>query len=122
MGLLSWLFPGPVEKVAKARRLMADGRFAEARMLVVDVEGEAAEALRLEAEAGLVRLNLEGAVKGGRAGDGGAPSPAPVPPPQDSGGRNGTFVGLRPKTSTRSGFCDRAPQGELMVKTVRQRS
>lgn len=69
MGLLSWLFPGPVEKVAKARRLMADARFAEARMLVVDLEGEEAEALRVEAEAALVRLNLEGAVKRCRAGD-----------------------------------------------------
>ncbi|MEZ4431092.1 MAG: hypothetical protein R3F65_01680 [bacterium] len=69
MGLLRWLFPGPAEKVAKARRLMAEGRFAEARLLVVDVDDEAARALVAEAEAALVRVNLEGALQRCRAGD-----------------------------------------------------
>lgn len=69
MGLLRWLFPGPAEKVAKARRLMADERFAEARLLVVDLDDEAARALVGEAEAALVRVNLERALQRCRAGD-----------------------------------------------------
>lgn len=69
MGLLGWLFPKPADKIAKARKLMADERFAEARMAVLDVDDPEAEAVVAEAEAALVRVNLERAVQRARAGD-----------------------------------------------------
>lgn len=69
MGLFSWLFPKPADKIAKARKLMADERFAEARAAVIDVDEPEAAALRAEAEAALVRINLERAVQRFRAGD-----------------------------------------------------
>ena len=58
MGIFSWLFPSPADRIAKAQRLMADERFAEARLEVIDVEDPAAEALRTQAEGALVTLNL----------------------------------------------------------------
>lgn len=69
MGLLSWLFPSPADKVAKARRLMEDGRHAEARLVVVDVDTDEARAVLAEAEVALVELNLERAIQRCRAGD-----------------------------------------------------
>ena len=69
MGIFSWLFPSPADRIAKAQRLMADERFAEARLEVIDVEDPAAEALRTQAEGALVTLNLNKALEWARAGD-----------------------------------------------------
>ncbi len=69
MGLLGWLFPKPADKIAKARKLMGDERFAEARLAVLDVDDPEAKAVVAEAEAALVRVNLERAVQRARAGD-----------------------------------------------------
>lgn len=69
MGLMSWLFPKPADKVAKARRLIAEGRFAEARHAVEGVDHPDAEGLLAEAARGLVRLNLETAVQNARGGN-----------------------------------------------------
>lgn len=69
MGLLSWLFPKPADRIAKAKKLMAQSRFAEARLEVVDLEEEEAVALKTEAERALVKVNLERAQQFARAGD-----------------------------------------------------
>ena len=69
MGILSWLFPSTADRIAKAQRLMADERFAEARLEVIDLEDPAADALRIEAEKALVQLNLKKALEWARAGD-----------------------------------------------------
>lgn len=69
MGLFGFLAPKPEKKVAKAKKLMADKRFAEARLLVLDVDDAAARAVLAEAETGLVRVNLDGALARARMGD-----------------------------------------------------
>ncbi len=69
MGLFSWLFPKPADRIAKARKLMADDRFAEARMEVADLSEAEAQALKSECEQQLVRMNLEKAVQRARAGE-----------------------------------------------------
>ncbi len=69
MGLFGRLFNKPAAKLEKARKLMAQQRYAEARGLVADLDGDEARALVTEAEAGLVELNLEKAVQRARAGD-----------------------------------------------------
>lgn len=69
MGWLSWLFPSPEDRVVKARALLAQRRFVDARDEVegLTVDG-AAEVLR-EARQGLTRLNLEAAVSWAAAGE-----------------------------------------------------
>ncbi|MCB9547236.1 MAG: hypothetical protein H6706_15500 [Myxococcales bacterium] len=69
MGMFDWLFPSTEKKVARARGLVREGRFAEARLLLLDLDDDAARALLLECGQGLVRLNLEGALNWCRAGD-----------------------------------------------------
>ncbi|MBU1429124.1 hypothetical protein KKF91_01060 [Myxococcota bacterium] len=69
MGLLSWLLPSPADKIAKAKRLLDEDRFADARGLVADLEGEEAAALLRRAHEGLVRLNLAHALSFCRAGN-----------------------------------------------------
>lgn len=69
LGLFDRLFNKPAARLDKARKLMADGRYAEARTAVVDVDLPEAKALVAEAEAKLVELNLERAVQRARAGD-----------------------------------------------------
>ena len=69
VGLLSWLFPSVSDKVEKARRLMTDERYAEARLMVVGLDDATAKAVVLEAEQALVKLNVEKAIQRARAGD-----------------------------------------------------
>lgn len=69
MGLLSWLFPSPADRVARARKLLASGRAADARLEVLDVDHPDAPAVLQEAETVLCRANLEAAVSYGHAGD-----------------------------------------------------
>lgn len=70
MGLFDFLSPKPEKKIAKARKLMADDRFAEARLVLIDVDDDAARAALVEAETGLVTVNLQGAKAWARAGNG----------------------------------------------------
>ena len=69
VGFLSWLFPSVSDKVEKARRLMADERYAEARLLVIGLDDASAKAVVVEAEQALVKLNVEKAIQRARAGD-----------------------------------------------------
>ena len=69
MGLLSWFFPSPADRVAKARKLLAAGREADARLEVLGLEEPEAQALMVEAENALVLKNLEAAVSWARTGD-----------------------------------------------------
>ena len=69
MGLLSWLFPSPADRLKKARKLLSEGRFAEARMQVLDVELDGAAEVLAEAHSGLVKVNLERALGQARAGN-----------------------------------------------------
>ncbi len=59
MGLLSWLFPGPSDRVAKARKLLERGDPGQARLLLEGVELPEAEALRDQVFDRLVEMNLE---------------------------------------------------------------
>lgn len=69
MGLLSWLFPSPEQRVERGRRFLDKGRPDEARLEVLDVDHpEAPEVLKL-AEQQLAEQNLEAAVGYARAGD-----------------------------------------------------
>lgn len=72
MGLLGWLFPSlqsADEKVARARRLIGEREFNEARWVLDGVNHPDAAGLREAALAGLVELNLEAAVSAEALGD-----------------------------------------------------
>jgi len=69
MGLWSWLFPSPEDRVRKARRLLDAGRAADARLQILDVDAPGAREILVEAETQLARANLEAALSYGRAGD-----------------------------------------------------
>ncbi|MCO4745282.1 MAG: hypothetical protein KC912_10885 [Proteobacteria bacterium] len=69
MGLLSWLFPSPEDRLNTARGLIEKGRFADARLEAMDLDLPEAKELVSEAERHLAELNLEQAVSWGEAGD-----------------------------------------------------
>lgn len=69
MGLLSWLFPSPADRVARARTELAAGRPDEARLEVLDVDHPDAAAVLAEAENALALRNLEAAIQSARSGD-----------------------------------------------------
>ncbi len=69
MGLLSWLFPSPEDRVAKARKLIADGRPADARYELLDNSAPGAAALLSQVENDLARLNIDEAIARCRLGD-----------------------------------------------------
>lgn len=69
MGFFSWLFPKPADRIAKAKKLIEEDRFAEARNEVLDLTEPEAVEVRAAAEGALVRLNLEKAIQKARAGD-----------------------------------------------------
>jgi len=69
MGLLSWLFPGPEQKLAKAERLMRRGDPGQARLLLAGLEGLDAARLREQVEDALVGMNLEAAAACARSGE-----------------------------------------------------
>jgi len=69
MGLLSWIFPSPADRVARARKELAAGRPQEARLEVLDVDHPDAPAVLVEAENALALRNLEAATQACRSGD-----------------------------------------------------
>ena len=72
MGILGWIFPSMAsddEKLAKARRLIGEREFNEARWTLDGLNHPDAAALRAEAMNGLVELNLEAAVSAEALGD-----------------------------------------------------
>ena len=69
MGLLSWIFPSPADRVARARKELAAGRPDEARLEVLDVDHPEAPAVLEEAENALALRNLEAATHLCRSGD-----------------------------------------------------
>jgi tetratricopeptide (TPR) repeat protein len=70
MGFFGLFSAKPEKKIAKARKLMGEERFAEARLVLIDVDDDAARQVLVEAEEGLVRVNLEKAKAWARAGNG----------------------------------------------------
>lgn len=70
MGLLSWLFPSPDDKLNRARASLAAGRFNDARRDALGLDLPGASDVVYEAEQGLARLNLEAARSWADAGDG----------------------------------------------------
>lgn len=69
MGVLRWLFPTREDRVARARHHLHARRFRDARDDLDGIDGPEAEEVRREAEAGLVRLNLEAAITWAEAGE-----------------------------------------------------
>lgn len=69
MGLFSWLFPTPEQRLDKARAMLERGAYAQARDLAETLEVEGAAAVAAAARAGLVRLNLDEALALARAED-----------------------------------------------------
>ncbi len=69
MGLWRWLFPSPAERIERGTRMVEAGRFAEARLDMLDLAGPEALAVRTDAEVGLARLNLREAVACAAAGN-----------------------------------------------------
>ena len=69
MGFLSFLFPKPADRVAKARRFLNEERYAEARTEVMDVDLDEAREIRTAAEQKLAKANLERALHWGKAGN-----------------------------------------------------
>lgn len=61
MGLFDWLFPGPDAKIRKARALIEKREFNDARWLVEGLDHPQAGAVRDEALAGMIALNLDAA-------------------------------------------------------------
>jgi hypothetical protein len=69
MGLMSWLFPSPEQRLARARTDLARGRYADARLTALEFDSaDAAEIVR-EAELHLCRANLKEAESWLVAGD-----------------------------------------------------
>jgi len=69
MGLLSWLFPTPEDRMVKAEKLLADGEYRQARDELDEIEGSRAMRLRLAANEGLKQRNIEEAVACANAGN-----------------------------------------------------
>jgi len=58
MGLMSWLFPSPEDRLAQARKALEREEYARARDLAEVLEIPGAEEVAVAGRAGLVRLNL----------------------------------------------------------------
>ncbi|TNE91052.1 MAG: tetratricopeptide repeat protein [Deltaproteobacteria bacterium] len=69
MGLLSWLFPSDEDRVKRAQALVDKGRFADARLEVMDIELPEAVAIVDACERELAELNLKEAISWGQAND-----------------------------------------------------
>jgi tetratricopeptide (TPR) repeat protein len=61
MGLLSWLFPSPEDRIAKAKRLLDEEHWADARLEVLDLGHPEAREIVAQAEQELTRANLDAA-------------------------------------------------------------
>lgn len=69
MGLFSWLFPSPEDRVARAKRFLENGRPDEARLEILEVDHPEATELLAVANQALAKKNLETAIQYARAGD-----------------------------------------------------
>jgi tetratricopeptide (TPR) repeat protein len=69
MGLWSWLFPGPEDRIRSAKEALAKGRPDHARLDVLELDHPEAKGLLAQAETALARLNLDAALMAGRTGD-----------------------------------------------------
>ncbi|MEQ1569272.1 MAG: hypothetical protein ABMA64_26785 [Myxococcota bacterium] len=69
MGLWSWLFPSPEQRLERARQMVADGRAEFARLEVLDLTIPGAREVQVAAETELCKRNLEAALQYGRQGD-----------------------------------------------------
>lgn len=69
MGLWSWLFPSPDDRIARARNLLETGRAEFARLEVLDIDRDDARALLHQAENVLALRNLEAAIQYASQGD-----------------------------------------------------
>ncbi len=62
MGILSWLFPSHEDRMDKAEQLLGGRAFGQARLELMGLEGERAEALRAQAHEGLKQANIREAL------------------------------------------------------------
>ena len=69
MGLFSWFFPGPEDRVRTARKKMESRRWADARLEVLDLDHPEAMELQKACETELARMNLHEALSWAQAGD-----------------------------------------------------
>lgn len=69
MGLWSWFFPTPDDRVARARKQMEAERWADARLEVMGLDHPDVPDLLLACETELARMNLEAAISWAEAGD-----------------------------------------------------
>jgi len=69
MGIFSFLFPSAEDRVARARKLMDAGRWAEARLEVLDLDHADAASVQRDCETELARINLTEAISWAEAGD-----------------------------------------------------
>jgi hypothetical protein len=69
MGLFSWLFPSPEQKLERARRELIAGRFVDARDLAREIDLPGAADIVEQAEEALAQVNLAHAVSWAEAGD-----------------------------------------------------
>lgn len=69
MGLLSWLFPSPEDRLAKAQKLLDEGLFADARHEATGLDLPGATEIVHKCEIGLTRSNLDAAVSWAEADD-----------------------------------------------------
>ncbi|MEZ4317871.1 MAG: tetratricopeptide repeat protein [Myxococcota bacterium] len=67
--LRSWFFPTPADRVERAHALMDAGRWADARLEVLDLDHPEAIAAQHRAETELAKMNLREAVTWAQAGD-----------------------------------------------------
>lgn len=69
MGILSFFFPKPEDRVRRATKLVDNGRWAAVLDELQGIELPEAEGLRAKAKQGLVRMNLEAAISWANADD-----------------------------------------------------
>ncbi len=69
MSLWSWFFPSPADRIRQAQVALAEGRPAEARLAVMDLEGDEAAAVQIAAENALALLNLDEAIAASALGN-----------------------------------------------------
>jgi len=69
MGLFDWLFPSSEKRMSRARQHLDVERWAQARDELMGLEGSEADTLRIEAENGLCKANLDAASSWASASD-----------------------------------------------------
>jgi hypothetical protein len=69
MGWLSWVFPSDEDRVEKAKKFIERGKFADARLEILEIKTPAAVEILQQAEEELARKNIEISVSWCEAGD-----------------------------------------------------